>query len=151
MLPGANPSPITRYLPRFLGLYLLVVSALVVLYSVTRIGGAFAMITPGLLALVVGQNYVRDEGRLPTEVERRSFTLIASLGVLAVTAVLAVVAALAYAIVRGETIGAGLDQLDTAGPMGLVTGAVLFAAINAVLIYVLLGVSARQEWARRHG
>jgi hypothetical protein len=144
-----EPSPITRYLPRFLGLYLVIGSALVVLYAVTKIGGAFAMVTPGLLALVVGQNFVRDEGRLPSDFERRSFTMLASLGVLGLTAVMAVVAALAYAVVRGETIGSGLGQLTQASPTGLVTGGLLFAAINALLIYVLLGVASKQEWRNR--
>lgn len=145
-----EPSPLTRYLRRFLGLYLVIGSALVVLYALVRIGGAFAMITPGLLALIVGQNFVRDENRLPTDGERRDFTIRASLGVLGLTAAMALVASLAYAIVRGDTVGSGLDQLTQATPVGLVTGALLFAAINGALIYVLLGVAARQEWRNRH-
>ncbi|MFZ2502537.1 MAG: ABZJ_00895 family protein [Nocardioides sp.] len=144
--PAPMGNPLNGYLKRFLGLYVLIGSALVVLYSLVKVGGAFAMITPGLLALVVGQSFVRDYGRRPTNEERTNFTVLASLGVLATTAVMAVIASLAYAIFRGDSIGAGLDQLGNATPMGLVMGALLFAAINAVLIYVLVGVSANQEW-----
>lgn len=107
------------------------------------------MVTPGLLALVVGQNFVRDEHRLPTDAERRLFTVLAATGVLALTVLMGALATIAHAVFRSESVGSGLGQLSSAGPMALVSGAVLFATMNALLIYLLLGIAARQEWRNR--